>query len=40
MATIHICDRCGAEINPYKSFKHNITLFDYPEGEYHDNNPI
>ena len=36
MATIHICDRCGAEFFNYKPSEHNITIFDNPGGKSHD----
>ena len=28
MATVHICDRCGAEINLYSINKHHVAIFD------------
>lgn len=32
MATVHICDRCGAEIEDYIRDKHKITLYDAYEN--------
>lgn len=35
MATVHICDRCGAEIELYNSDKHYVKCLidaDFPDG--------